>query len=86
MIEYNFETFYEDKEDIEHPIKIKFFIEPEEKQTWDYPGCPAELIIEDIVGAIDVPETDWDSFVPDCWEYANTLHDDGDCGPDNTDW
>ena len=35
----------------DHELTVSYYIQPEERATLEYPGCPAELCIEEITMA-----------------------------------
>ena len=38
-------------------LEIEYYIQPEERQTLEYPGCDAELVIEELfINGVDVME------------------------------
>jgi len=60
-------------------ITVYFEIQPEEKQTQDYPGCPMEVVFNDIT-LVDGPsildllrDEVIDGLKVECEEHANEL-------------
>lgn len=60
-------------------VIVYFEIQPEEKQTMEYPGCPMEVIFNDIT-LVDGPsivdllrDEVIDGLKADCIEHANEL-------------
>ena len=64
------------------PVSVNFDHQPAEKQTHDYPGCPAEVDLCEVFPQLDCPTYDLlpvltklaqTSLRAACWEYLETL-------------
>ena len=56
------------------PVTVFWEYEPAEKQTWDYPGCPDAIVINEVRSngeAVDVSESDLDTLEGYCRDWLN---------------
>jgi len=76
MSELKFDTTI--GEDVE--VVVHFDYQPEEKQTFDCPGIPEEVLINDVLlqsgeSIVDLlNQTAFDQIEPKCFDHINNLH------------